>query len=259
MATDLNIISAGKSDIGKVRSANQDSILVDDQESLYIVADGMGGHAGGEIASQLCITKVQEYLALGQGDIDASSSDGSCNILLQSLLGESINHASAKIYEKALEEPNLKGMGTTATVLKIHNQHAYLAHVGDSRLYLVRCGFIYQLTHDHSLVSEQVRAGLLTREEAELHHLRNVITRSVGYQEEEDVDTLSLPVESDDLFMICSDGLHGKMTDKEIAHIIKENQLDAVPKLIDTANERGGDDNISVVLLKIQVLPTSDR
>src|SRR5690606_11353763 len=121
-------------------------------------------------------------------------------------------------------------------------------HVGDSRLYLLRCGFIYQITNDHSLVSEQVRAGLLTREEAELHHLRNVITRSVGYQEEEDVDTTSFVLEDGDLLLLCSDGLHGKVSDQELSQLTKEHELDAIEKLIALANERGGDDNISVVV-----------
>jgi protein phosphatase len=145
-------------------------------------------------------------------------------------------------------------MGTTATVLKIVDDHAYIGHVGDSRCYLLRCGFIYQITNDHSLVGEQVRAGILSKEEAELHNLRNVITRSVGYQEEEDVDTTSLSLEDGDLFLLCSDGLFSsrKVTDKEISHEVEALETKAVAKLIALANERGGDDNITVVVIKVK-------
>ena len=144
-------------------------------------------------------------------------------------------------------------MGTTATVCKVVDQYGYIAHVGDSRLYLIRCGLIYQITNDHSLVSEQVRAGILTKEEAELHHLRNVITRSVGYQEEEDVDTTCVLLEDGDLIVMCSDGLHGPVTDMEISQTVKNTEINSVDSLIQMANDRGGDDNITVVIIKVKV------
>lgn len=248
-----SITAFGQSDVGRVRAVNQDSLLVDTSNHLYIVADGMGGHAGGEIASKLCIEQVIEYLIPKEVSTDPENDGLHPDRRVQSILGEAINHASSKIYERALEEPSLKGMGTTATILKLIGRHGYFAHVGDTRLYLVRSGFIYQLTYDHSLVSEQVRAGLLTQEEADAHHLRNVITRSVGYQEEEDVDTAYVKLEDDDIIILCSDGLHGKVTNREIAQITKAHEIDSVIKLIELANERGGDDNISLVVLKIQV------
>lgn len=208
-----------------------------------MVADGMGGHAGGEIASQLCIQEVLAYLD-DHGFFDEQKTD----ILLHQLIS-SINHASSKIYEYALEKPSLKGMGTTATLLYIKGDRAYCAHVGDSRAYLIRKGFLYQLTSDHSLVNEQLRAGLLTEEEAEHHHLKNVITRSVGYQEQEEVDTLWLDLEDNDQLVLCSDGLYGKVTNKEIVSLINDYNVKAVPKLIDLANERGGEDNITAVVI----------
>jgi serine/threonine protein phosphatase PrpC len=253
MASTVKITAAGKTDVGQVRSTNQDSFLVDEAQRLFIVADGMGGHAGGEIASNLCITEVSKFLKERADAFDERAGRQHPDLRISNTLGEAINHASTKIYEKALEDPSLKGMGTTATVCRIVGDHAYLAHVGDSRGYLLRCGFIYQMTNDHSLVSEQVRAGILTKEEAEAHHLRNVITRSVGYQEEEDVDTTCFPLEDGDLLLFCSDGLHGKVTDKEISLIAGEVGPDAVTKLISLANERGGDDNISVVIIKVKV------
>jgi serine/threonine protein phosphatase PrpC len=252
MTAAMNITAAGKTDVGQVRSTNQDSFLIDEKERLYIVADGMGGHAGGEIASSLCVQEVAKSIRDHKAVFASKENRTHPDPRIQNVLANAINHASTKIYEKALEDPSLKGMGTTATVVKVVDGYAYVAHVGDSRCYLLRCGFIYQVTNDHSLVSEQVRAGILTKEEAELHHLRNVITRSVGYQEEEDVDTTSLQLEDGDLLVLCSDGLHGKVPDKEISNLTKELQTEAVSKLIQLANERGGDDNITVVVVRVK-------
>jgi serine/threonine protein phosphatase PrpC len=243
-----NIKAMGLTHVGRVRSSNQDAYLCLPEEGLFIVADGMGGHAGGEIASQLCVETIKSYVqdnTVFRNDTSFSESR------LHLELAKSINAASAKIYERALEEPNLRGMGTTATVALVRNDNIYYAHVGDSRFYLIRRGFIYQITHDHSLVSEQVRAGILTREEADLHHLRNVITRSVGYQEEEDVDSGVLTAEPRDLLLLCSDGLHGKLKNKELSQIIQNLKAESVHELVDLANQRGGDDNISVVVFAI--------
>jgi serine/threonine protein phosphatase PrpC len=249
MAVDIDLTSLGATDVGQVRSANQDSFYADDKQRLYLVADGMGGHAGGEIASGLCVDIIPLYVKDQEPLFEQCKSHPDQRIA--NALASSINFASTKIYEKALENPKLKGMGTTATVLKITGNYAYIAHVGDSRCYLVRCGYIYQITNDHSLVSEQVRAGILSKEEAEQHHLRNVITRSVGYQEEEDVDTTSFELEDGDLILLCSDGLHGKVPDKEISLQIQNRGTEAVPGLITTANQRGGEDNITGVIVKV--------
>ena len=242
---------AGATHIGRVRSTNQDSILINAPQQLFIVADGMGGHAGGEIASSLCVQAIDAYVHEQKEIFSSMPEQTHPDAHVANTLGNAINFASTKIYERALEEPSLRGMGTTATVVKIIQNYAYIAHVGDSRCYLLRRDFIYQVTNDHSLVSEQVRAGILTKEEAELHHLRNVITRSVGYQEEEDVDTTSLALEDDDRLLLCSDGLHGKVTDKEISALLRAQATLAVPSLIDLANTHGGEDNISVVVIAV--------
>ena len=255
MKSKIQIAAQGLPHIGQVRSTNQDSFLLSPEENLYIVADGMGGHAGGEIASSLCVQEISSFFAQHK-ELFASLPDRRHpDPKISNILASAINHASTKIYERALENPNLKGMGTTATVCKIVESNAYVAHVGDSRCYLLRCGFIYQLTNDHSLVGEQVRAGLITKEEAELHHLRNVITRSVGYQEEEDVDTTSILLEDKDVLLLCSDGLHSKVTDKEISLIAASEGPAGVQKLINLANERGGDDNITAVIIKV-IIPS---
>jgi protein phosphatase len=170
-------------------------------------------------------------------------------------VADAINGASTKIYERALEEPILKGMGTTATVLKIIDNYAYCGHVGDSRLYLVRCGYIYQITVDHSLVSDQLRAGLLTKEEAERHHLRNVITRSVGYQENEEVDTFVFPLENEDLLLLCSDGLHGRLNEQDLSNILSKDGINGLKTLIQLANDRGGDDNVTAIIVQAKSSP----
>lgn len=251
MAIDVVLTSRGETDVGQVRAANQDSYFNCEKTHVFLVADGMGGHAGGEIASGLCVEIIPTYINEQFDLLEVTNSHPDQKIA--NTLANSVNYASTKIYEKALEDPKLKGMGTTATVLKIVDNYGYIAHVGDSRCYLVRCGYIYQVTHDHSLVSEQVRAGILSKEEAEQHHLRNVITRSVGYQEEEDVDTTSFELEDGDLILLCSDGLHGKISDKEISLMMQEKGPDAVSGLISTANERGGEDNITGVIIKVKV------
>jgi protein phosphatase len=253
MGKKIIVKAQGQTDAGRVRPTNQDSYLVDESSGLFIVADGMGGHAGGEIASRLCIQEIAAFLRKNASVFEPDSARKHPDQKILLTLAEAVNHASACIYDRALEDPGLKGMGTTATLLKTVDDYGYVAHVGDSRLYLIRCGFNYQVTLDHSLVSEQVRAGLITKEEGELHHLRNVITRSVGYQEEEYVDTCAIKLEDQDKMLICSDGLHGKLSDQEIVRVTRGEGSDSVSRMIDQANERGGEDNISVVLISIQV------
>ena len=247
----FQISGNGNTHIGRVRSSNQDSYLCDTKRSLYIVADGMGGHAGGEVASSLAVHNIRSYLDANLTPLIASTRPD-VN-LAATTVADAINHASMRIYERALEEPSLKGMGTTATVARIVGQSLICAHVGDSRLYLIRCGYIYQITTDHSLVSEQIRAGVITKEEADNHHLRNVITRSVGYQEHEDVDTYVVDLEDGDQIVLCSDGLYGRVSEETISNHCKKYGLLAVDHLITEANSRGGDDNISVIVCQVKV------
>lgn len=254
MKQPLELKSSGKTDVGQVRSTNQDSFLIDESHQLYIVADGMGGHAGGEIASQVAIEEIQKYLKNHEESFQRNDDDHTK--IISQHLAQAVNHASARIYERALEDPALKGMGTTATLIKMVGNRAFVAHVGDSRLYLIRSGYLYQITNDHSLVNEQVRAGIITEEEAKIHHLKNVITRSVGYQEEEDVDTTSFDISDKDLLVLCSDGLHGKVSDQEISKAINEKQLNSVEHLIDLANDRGGEDNITLVVIQVNEIQT---
>lgn len=238
----MKLEGVGKTDVGLVRKSNQDSILIDNDKGFYLVADGMGGHAGGEVASQMCTSEFQfqfssSPLAL-QKDVD-----------FHIFLERTLNRACTKIYEKSLENPKLRGMGTTASCVFIDRYRLHCGHVGDSRIYLIRNNFIYQLSVDHSLVSEQLKAGIITEEMANNHQLKNVITRSIGYQEEEFVDTFSNELEPGDTILLCSDGLHGKITDQELVEICSAHGSESPQHLVDLANARGGEDNISVIVI----------
>ncbi len=228
-----------------MRHSNQDSILIALKTRLFAVADGMGGHAGGEIASQMCIDIFQKTFV---EKINQEPNDP------QKALFLALSDANLQIYQKALEEPELSGMGTTATCLYFQENRAYWAHVGDTRLYLIRRKFIYQLTNDHSLIEEKVKIGLLSNVEARNHKLRNVITRSIGYKAHEEIDFLSLEVLVGDYFIICSDGLHNKVADQEICSLVLKEGTDAAENLIEKANLRGGEDNISVIIIEVSEL-----
>ncbi|MDD9951960.1 MAG: protein phosphatase 2C domain-containing protein [Zetaproteobacteria bacterium] len=242
-----HINARGITDIGRVRSTNQDSILLNDNIKIYSVADGMGGHAGGEVASRICVETLEEYF------MQYPSSEGGSDYEVWSAhFSRAINQASMNIYKQALMDPSLVGMGTTATAVRLCGKSIVYGHVGDSRLYLIRKNFVFQLTSDHSLVGEQLEAGILTKEEARGHQLRNVITRCVGFQEEELVDTGFVDMEPGDYFFITSDGLHGKVEDAEIGKEIRDRGLDALAHLVQVANERGGEDNISAILLEVE-------
>lgn len=247
----MQISARGLTDIGQVRATNQDTYLINSEANLYIVADGMGGHAGGEVASSMCVELVAGYVV---DKIHRLNRVVNKNIdwHVYETLSSAVNRASTKIYERALEEPKLSGMGTTVSLLLFMRGKAYVAHVGDSRAYLVRNRFIYQLTNDHSLSSELQRRSEEDGSGAKSNKpaiASNIITRSVGYQEEEDVDTHTVDVESGDLYVLSSDGLHSMISDAEISLCVSKENLDAVTSLVDLANERDGKDNITVVVV----------
>lgn len=261
------IISCGITDIGQRRQRNEDSYLVNDKLGLYIVADGMGGHAGGEFASKIAVSTVEEIIrgedrskshVPDDNYMDAKpiqSDEQRVEGLEQERLKEAINRAGNMIVRRAYEEPELKGMGTTATVMLVVEDKAFFAHVGDSRAYCVRDGKIMQITEDHSLVHEQLKSGLITEEEARTHQLKNIITRSVGVQEEVEVDTIVWKIQSGDSYLLCSDGLSNMLEDLEIGDIVANQDVEqAARDLVDLANDRGGDDNITLILLKIDTL-----
>lgn len=246
--------AVGDTHVGMVRESNQDSFCIDHRTGVYLVADGMGGRAGGEIASRLAVACVNEEITNGIATLLNQEISARRTILAQA-----INAASLRIYERSLELPQFRGMGTTCTLLWIppHSRNpeklsdvAIVAHVGDSRCYLLRAGLLYQVTEDHSLVNEQIKAGILRKTDPLVAQMRNVITRCVGYQEEEEVDTFAVELFEGDRFLICSDGLTNKVKDLEIAEGLARTSLENVPTdLIALANERGGEDNITVVVV----------
>ena len=240
---DPSILGWGLSDVGQIREANEDHCLIDLDLGLLLVCDGMGGHVGGAVASKTAATAFRDALRV-RAEAGALKGRGA-----RLAVGQSASIASIAVFDKAEENPNLSGMGTTLTALVVHEGVANIAHVGDSRAYIMRNRRLRQLTEDHSLVQEQVRAGLLSENEARHSRLRNVITRSVGFNREVEVDLLSFPVRKGDSFVLCSDGLTGPIDDETLAEIIDTAYLGkAVYVLVDLANAMGGDDNITVVI-----------
>ncbi|MDR0966514.1 MAG: Stp1/IreP family PP2C-type Ser/Thr phosphatase [Myxococcales bacterium] len=246
----MKIISRGLSDTGRKRDHNEDSFLIDEELSLFVVADGMGGHAGGGTASRLAVETIATIMRESWAQEDSPLRED-CPIQasrIPSLLRQAVQAACCNIYMASRENPHLAGMGTTTVVLLIHGQHAFFAHVGDSRIYLVRDDFVQQVTEDHSLVNEQLRAGMITAEEALKSRYKNIITRSVGFERSVEVDVMGLVCEPGDTFILCSDGMSNLVHEDDILELAAKGDLDAVTSaLVALANERGGDDNITVV------------
>lgn len=254
----MRILLAGKSDVGRRRQKNEDSFLLSPELELMMVADGMGGHVGGELASKLCVETTQQILTELDRDPESTVEEGS-EVKpgdFQSYLRYAISSASGRIFHKSHEEPALKGMGTTAVAALFRKNMVYIANVGDSRAYRIREGKIEQITEDHSLVGEQVKAGILSPEEAKSHRFKNIITRSVGFQEAVQADVDIRTVQVGDRYLLCSDGLSNMLDDTDLCRVVSANSdaEQACQQLIDLANERGGDDNITVVIAEVQVL-----
>lgn len=249
----MRITSCGITDVGMKRQRNEDNYLINDELRLFVVADGMGGHAGGEYASQIAVTTVEEVLSNIRDERHFEDNGRATrDMLLQEKLKYAIRLAGKRIYERAQEDTEFRGMGTTALVLYITDDAGYVAHVGDSRCYRARADTVEQLTEDHSLVNEQIKAGLINRDAAKSHKLRNIITRSLGYQEEVEIDTQVLTLERGDLYMLCSDGLSNLVEDNELLDMVHQNSFqEAARKLVDLANRRGGDDNITCVIARV--------
>ncbi len=243
----FKLTAAFLSDIGMRRKQNQDSGLARPDLGLFLVADGMGGHQGGEAASKLCVEKIESHIA------QYAHTQNNDTALLQ----QGVMIANQSIFELSQKDSSLSGMGTTTTVLKISNNLATIAQAGDSRAYYWNKDGIWQITRDHSLVQEKLRAGLITREQVKTDDMKNVITRSVGYEMNVKTDIYTMEVEPGDHFLICSDGLSGPVDDDLMFDILEESAKsglsleDTAKRLIQKANERGGDDNSTVVLVQI--------
>ncbi|MCP4869957.1 MAG: Stp1/IreP family PP2C-type Ser/Thr phosphatase [Proteobacteria bacterium] len=248
----MRITSAGITNVGMKRQNNEDNYLINDEVGIYVCCDGMGGHAGGEYASQIAVTTVEEVLANIRDEGGDGSDDVTDDQITQEKIKYAIRLAGKRIFERAQANPEYRGMGTTAVILLFRNGMAYLAHVGDSRGYLIRGGEITQRTEDHSWVNEQIKAGLITPETAKHHRFRNIITRSLGFQEEVEIDTQVLRAEPGDLYLLCSDGLSNLIDEDEMRDLLVEKSFQLVARdLVDLANARGGDDNITCVIARV--------
>jgi len=249
----LRRTGTGLSDVGRKRSTNEDAHFLDDRLGLYVVADGMGGHAAGEVASQEAVETVYGMVKRGIAElhelVDPVADDdarAACR-----LMESSVQAATYMVFGMAEMDRGKSGMGTTISALLVLGDYAITAQVGDSRIYLIRGDHLEQLTEDHTLIAWQLKQGLITPQEAKKSPHRNVITRAVGNREYVQVDTRLVGLQPGDRFLLCSDGLHGYLRDSDVPPIVQKGGEAAVKKFIELANSRGGKDNITAVMVEI--------
>ena len=221
--------------VGKVRKNNEDSLLVTDP-NIFVAADGMGGAAAGEVASKILVDTVKNFLANVSEPLD------------EKVLSKAILKSNAAILREAKENPNLRGMGTTATILHIYKNLAYFAHVGDSRLYRLKNSALEQMTLDHSYVESLVRSGELTPAQAKVHPMKNILTQAVGAMEDIQVETGNFKVDGGEKFLLCTDGLTNMVDDDDIKNILIESNNPA-EDLINAALDNGGHDNVTAIVI----------
>ena len=236
-----------KSDLGKVREMNQDYYYISnslDEVQLYLLADGMGGYNGGEIASKLAVQTAKNYIENNFKEIEKDRDS-----IIQ-LLGSSMEYANMVVYEKSKENAELQGMGTTLEICLIYNNKVYIGHVGDSRIYRIRKDFIRKLTQDHSYVQKLVADGTITKEEAAHHPQKNMLMKALGCNAFVEPDVMVKGFLKDDILIMCSDGLTN-MVDQETIYKMASKNIEQAPKdLVELANNNGGYDNITVVVIK---------
>jgi protein phosphatase len=254
----------GLTDVGRVRDHNEDSIGDNPDLGLVVLADGMGGHRGGEVASAITVSTILEILADKLNNIKPGDIDKASGYSLQSVaVHDAINRANENVFTSSHENSQYRGMGTTVVVLLFYDDRFTVAHVGDSRLYRYRDSELEQITNDHSLMQELIDRGFYSAEQAENSLNRNLVTRAVGIEESVQVDVLEDVAHSDDIYLLCSDGLTDMVNDDVIKNTIVENSenLEKIAtELIRLANESGGKDNISVILAKpVKPFPASDN
>jgi protein phosphatase len=233
----LRLIVHGKTDKGLVRKENEDAFCIEKDLGLLAIADGMGGHASGEVASKMAIEILRESFKKGGEPLPERLSSG-------------VKLANRAIYEAAQSQSQLNGMGTTLTALQLEGNRLSIAHVGDSRAYLIRGGVIEQITDDHTIVSEQVARGMMTREEAARSDMRSILSRALGIGPEVKVDVEGLTVSEDDKLLLCSDGLSELVSEDEMLLEVQSSNRPATVcnELVNLANQRGGEDNITVIV-----------
>lgn len=236
----------GKSDIGKAREMNQDSFYVseeNDEIKLFILADGMGGYKGGEIASKLAVVSAKNFITNNFPNIIKEKEE------ILKLISDAIEYANFVVYEKSKESPEISDMGTTLDICLIYNNKVFMGHIGDSRVYRIRKNVIRKLTNDHSYVAQLVKEGKITKEEAYNHPRKNMLLKAVGCSSLVEPDVMYKGFIKDDILLMCSDGLTNMLKDEEIYQILLENPDKPVDILIKKANDAGGSDNITAIIV----------
>ncbi len=234
-----------KSDQGRVRTSNEDSYAANARHKLFLVADGMGGHAAGEIASQIAVSTVEEYV------VQRLASE----LRPEDVIRYAAQEANARVFETQRQRPELAGMGSTLTILSFHNNTFYVAHVGDSRAYLLREGTLDQITRDHSLVWHLLESGVLRKDELSSHPQKNLITRSIGPHPYVEVDVERGEAREGDVFLLCSDGLADVVKDDEISGILSDNRItpqEMCDSLVKAAMHGGAPDNVTVIVVRLE-------
>jgi serine/threonine protein phosphatase PrpC len=253
----MKVSSQVVTDVGRRRKGNEDSHFVNPEERLFVVADGMGGHAAGEIASRVAVDAINDFICLTGGDKDVTWPFDYDSTLSHggNRLKTAIHHANQRVTETTQESAEYEGMATTVVAVLVENNAANIAHVGDSRVYLMRRGELSQLTSDHSWVNEQIKNGVISPDQARTHPLRNVVTRALGGKAELVVDVRTLTAEPEDALLLCSDGLTTMLPDEEIEACLARCLPDlerATKELVQAANEHGGEDNITVLVIRFE-------
>jgi serine/threonine protein phosphatase PrpC len=252
----VEIVSGGVTDVGRVRTNNEDSFRILEPLNLFILSDGMGGEAHGEVASALAVETIADYCAQPKEDSGVTLAGVAPDNWSADTkrLQNAVSQANFKIYDSAQKNPEQRGMGATLTAAWVNGSKLSVAHVGDSRAYLLRNGALQQLTSDHSLVAEQVRRGILTPQQAEESEMQSVLLRALGAHPEVQVDVDETELFPRDVLLLCSDGLTRMVTEPEIAGTLQAetNPVSAAQKLVDLANERGGLDNVTVIVARVQ-------
>jgi len=257
LLTPLKISYQAVTDVGRKRKGNEDSLFVNPEQNLFVVADGMGGHAAGEVASRLAVDAINEFICLTGDDEEITWPFGLDETISYdgNRLKTAIRYANRKVLEATKEKSEYEGMATTVAAVLVDGDSANLGHVGDSRIYLIRSGTISQLTTDHSWVNEQIVGGMISPDQARSHPLRNVVTRALGGKNDMQVDMKLHKIEPGDILLLCSDGLTTMMPDEDIVRVMSETKNDvekATRELVAAANAKGGEDNITVVMLRFE-------
>ena len=260
----FSLEARGRTDVGMKRRLNEDVFFVDESNDVFLVADGMGGHAAGEVASRIATDEIVHAFRHGTGDADETWPEhwDSARSAIANLVSDAVVAGHQKVTDAMNDDAELKGMGTTVVVAahEAAGGKLVICHVGDSRAYRLRGRELALLTADHSWVHEQVAAGFLTEEAARTHPLKNVVTQALGGTNEPRVDVLETELEEGDLYLLCSDGLNSMLADAEIASLLQPTEPleEGCARLIDAANQRGGNDNISVILIRSHRLENSN-